>query len=68
MGLLTTLSLRLTVGRTSTPNSNPFGMALNLIPNNGVVVFRNEKLMKKADVVKRTGAIVDIPPAYLCVI
>merc|ERR1712088_781243 len=38
------------------------GMALNLEPNNvGVVVFGNDKLIKEGDVVKRTGAIVDVP-------
>merc|ERR1711973_881913 len=38
------------------------GMALNLEPDNvGVVVFGNDKLIKKGDVVKRTGAIVDVP-------
>merc|ERR1712158_271238 len=37
------------------------GMALNLEPDNvGVVVFGNDKLIKEGDVVKRTGAIVDI--------
>merc|ERR1711884_11627 len=38
------------------------GMALNLEPVNvGVVVFGNDKLIKEGDVVKRTGAIVDVP-------
>ncbi|CAL8069682.1 unnamed protein product [Calicophoron daubneyi] len=38
------------------------GMALNLEPNNvGVVVFGNDKLIKEGDVVKRAGAIVDVP-------
>merc|ERR1711963_835324 len=38
------------------------GMALNLEPDNvGVVVFFNDKLIKEGDVVKRTGAIVDVP-------
>merc|ERR1712223_2242052 len=38
------------------------GMALNLDPDNvGVVVFGNDKLIKEGDVVKRTGAIVDVP-------
>merc|ERR1712013_53824 len=38
------------------------GMALNLEPGNvGVVVFGNDKLIKEGDVVKRTGAIVDVP-------
>lgn len=38
------------------------GMALNLEPDNvGVVVFGNDKLIKQGDVVKRTGAIVDVP-------
>merc|ERR1712018_888484 len=38
------------------------GMALNLEPDNvGVVVFGNAKLIKEGDVVKRTGAIVDVP-------
>lgn len=29
--------------------------------NVGVVVFGNDKLIKEGDVVKRTGAIVDVP-------
>ncbi len=38
------------------------GMALNLEPDNvGVVVFGNDKQIKEGDVVKRTGAIVDVP-------
>jgi len=38
------------------------GMALNLEPDNvGVVVFGNDKLIKEGDLVKRTGAIVDVP-------
>jgi F-type H+-transporting ATPase subunit alpha len=38
------------------------GMALNLEPDNvGIVVFGNDKLIKEGDVVKRTGAIVDVP-------
>merc|ERR1712223_791864 len=38
------------------------GMALNLEHDNvGVVVFGNDKLIKEGDVVKRTGAIVDVP-------
>merc|ERR1711953_124266 len=38
------------------------GMALTLEPDNvGVVVFGNDKLIKEGDVVKRTGAIVDVP-------
>lgn len=37
-------------------------MALNLEPDNvGVVVFGNDKLIKEGDIVKRTGAIVDVP-------
>lgn len=37
-------------------------MALNLEPDNvGIVVFGNDKLIKEGDVVKRTGAIVDVP-------
>ena len=37
-------------------------MALNLEPDNvGVVVFGNDRLIKEGDIVKRTGAIVDIP-------
>lgn len=37
-------------------------MALNLERDNvGVVVFGNDKLIKQGDVVKRTGAIVDVP-------
>ncbi|XP_065837186.1 ATP synthase subunit alpha, mitochondrial-like [Oscarella lobularis] len=38
------------------------GMALNLEPDNvGIVVFGNDKMIKEGDVVKRTGAIVDVP-------
>jgi len=38
------------------------GMSLNLEPDNvGVVVFGNDKRIKEGDVVKRTGAIVDVP-------
>jgi F-type H+-transporting ATPase subunit alpha len=38
------------------------GMALNLESDNvGVVVFGNDKLIKEGDIVKRTGAIVDVP-------
>ncbi|OWF47729.1 ATP synthase subunit alpha, mitochondrial [Mizuhopecten yessoensis] len=38
------------------------GMALNLERDNvGVVVFGNDKLIRQGDVVKRTGAIVDVP-------
>merc|ERR1711899_652040 len=38
------------------------GMALNSEADNvGVVVFGNDKLIKEGDVVKRTGAIVDVP-------
>merc|ERR1712038_2166469 len=38
------------------------GMALNLEPDNvGIVVFGKDKLIKEGDVVKRTGAIVDVP-------
>ncbi|EZA52156.1 ATP synthase subunit alpha, mitochondrial [Ooceraea biroi] len=38
------------------------GMALNLEPDNvGVVVFGNDRHIKEGDVVKRTGAIVDVP-------
>merc|ERR1719326_600025 len=38
------------------------GLALNLEPDNvGVVVFGNDKLIREGDVVKRTGAIVDVP-------
>jgi F-type H+-transporting ATPase subunit alpha len=38
------------------------GMALNLEPDNvGIVVFGNDKAIKEGDVVKRTGAIVDVP-------
>ena len=37
-------------------------MALNLETDNvGIVVFGNDKLIKEGDVVKRTGAIVDVP-------
>jgi F-type H+-transporting ATPase subunit alpha len=38
------------------------GMALNLEADNvGIVVFGNDKLIKEGDIVKRTGAIVDVP-------
>jgi len=38
------------------------GMALNLEPDNvGVVVFGNDKNIKEGDIVRRTGAIVDVP-------
>nr|KAF6500898.1 hypothetical protein HJG59_007925 [Molossus molossus] len=38
------------------------GMSLNLEPDNvGVVVFGNDKLIKEGDIVKPTGAIVDVP-------
>merc|ERR1711973_1084608 len=38
------------------------GMALNLEPDNvDVVVFGNDKLIREGDIVKRTGAIVDVP-------
>ena len=37
-------------------------MALNLEADNvGVVVFGNDKLIKQDEIVKRTGAIVDVP-------
>lgn len=37
-------------------------MALNLEPDNvGIVVFGNDKNIVEGDVVKRTGAIVDVP-------
>lgn len=37
-------------------------MALNLEPDNvGIVVFGNDKHIKEGDIVKRTGAIVDVP-------
>jgi F-type H+-transporting ATPase subunit alpha len=37
-------------------------MALNLEADNvGVVVFGNDRLIKQDDIVKRTGAIVDVP-------
>lgn len=37
-------------------------MSLNLEPDNvGVVVFGNDKLIREGDIVKRTGAIVDVP-------
>ncbi|KAL4227631.1 ATP synthase subunit alpha [Mactra antiquata] len=43
------------------------GMALNLEPDNvGVVVFGNDKLIKEGDIVKRTGAIVDVPVGMEC--
>merc|ERR1739842_80001 len=39
----------------------------NLEPDNvGVVVFGNDKLIKEGDVVKRTGAIVDVPVGMEC--
>ncbi|KAL5110246.1 ATP synthase subunit alpha mitochondrial [Taenia crassiceps] len=38
------------------------GMALNLEPDNvGIVVFGNDRLIKEGDIVKRAGAIVDVP-------
>jgi len=38
------------------------GMALNLEPDNvGIVVFGNDRAIKEGDIVKRTGAIVDVP-------
>jgi len=38
------------------------GMALNLEPDNvGIVVFGNDRMIKEGDIVKRTGAIVDVP-------
>uniref|UniRef100_A0A8C5KLM5 ATP synthase subunit alpha n=1 Tax=Jaculus jaculus TaxID=51337 RepID=A0A8C5KLM5_JACJA len=38
------------------------GMSLTLEPDNvGVVVFGNDKLIKEGDIVKRIGAIVDVP-------
>ena len=38
------------------------GMALNLEPDNvGIVVFGNDRYIKEGDIVKRTGAIVDVP-------
>lgn len=37
-------------------------MALNLDPDSvGVVVFGNDKVIREGDIVKRTGAIVDVP-------
>lgn len=37
-------------------------MALNLEADNvGIVVFGNDRLIKEGDIVKRTGAIVDVP-------
>uniref|UniRef100_A0A4X2K447 ATP synthase subunit alpha n=1 Tax=Vombatus ursinus TaxID=29139 RepID=A0A4X2K447_VOMUR len=37
-------------------------MSLNLeLDNVGIVVFGNDKLIKEGDIVKRTGAIVDVP-------
>merc|ERR1712002_160058 len=43
------------------------GMALNLEPDNvGIVVFGNDKLIKEGDIVKRTGAIVDVPVGEEC--
>jgi len=38
------------------------GMALNLEPDNvGIVVFGNDRSIKEGDIVRRTGAIVDVP-------
>eukprot|EP00081_Caenorhabditis_elegans_P000377 NP_001021529.1 ATP synthase subunit alpha, mitochondrial [Caenorhabditis elegans] len=38
------------------------GMAMNLdVDNVGVVVFGNDKVIREGDIVKRTGAIVDVP-------
>ncbi|KAJ3178694.1 Alpha subunit of the F1 sector of mitochondrial F1F0 ATP synthase [Gaertneriomyces sp. JEL0708] len=38
------------------------GQALNLEADNvGIVVFGNDRLIKEGDIVKRTGAIVDVP-------
>mmetsp|Transcript_4820 Transcript_4820/g.7500 ORF Transcript_4820/g.7500 Transcript_4820/m.7500 type:complete len:562 (+) Transcript_4820:65-1750(+) len=38
------------------------GMALNLEHDNvGVVIFGNDRVIKEGDIVKRTGAIVDVP-------
>jgi len=38
------------------------GMALNLESDNvGIVIFGNDRSIKEGDVVKRTGAIVDVP-------
>merc|ERR1712051_936515 len=38
------------------------GMALNLEPDNvGIVVFGNDRDIKEGDIVRRTGAIVDVP-------
>jgi len=38
------------------------GMALNLEPDNvGIVIFGNDRNIREGDVVKRTGAIVDVP-------
>ena len=43
------------------------GVALYLDPDNvGVVVFGSDKLIKKGDAVKRTGAIVDVPVGMEC--
>merc|ERR1719162_2436046 len=43
------------------------GMALNLEPDNvGIVIFGNDKLIREGDVVKRTGAIVDVPVGMEC--
>lgn len=37
-------------------------MALNLEKDNvGIVVFGNDRNIKEGDIVKRTGAIVDVP-------
>ncbi|KFD52908.1 hypothetical protein M514_06218 [Trichuris suis] len=50
--------------RTTVPRHDALfqGMALNLESDNvGVVVFGNDKLIKEGDIVKRTGAIVDVP-------
>jgi len=43
-------------------NSGVRGMALNLETDNvGIVVLGNDREIQEGDIVKRTGAIVDVP-------
>ena len=43
------------------------GMALNLeVDNVGVVIFGDDRHIKEGDVVKRTGAIVEVPVGKAC--
>jgi F-type H+-transporting ATPase subunit alpha len=44
------------------PNGGVKGMALNLETDNvGVVLFGNDRVIQEGDIVRRTGAIVDVP-------